>query len=229
VDTDVNDGKDVVGRVFLQPWKNRGTSPLRGFGIGVAATSGEATGALRPYVSVSQVNVFAYLPTVTASGTRSRWSPQGQFYLGPVGILAEYVQATHHVQRVEAGKPTTQAELTNTAWSVTGSVLLTGEDATYANVKPKDFFVPQNGTWGALQLVGRINRLDVDEDTFGGYADPAKSVRQAQAWGLGLNWIWNTNLKYVLDYERTTFRGGAAGDADRPAENSVQTRLQLSF
>jgi hypothetical protein len=36
-------------------------------------------------------------------------------------------------------------------------------------------------------------------------------------------------LGYVLDYEQTRFRGGAAGGADRPTEKSVQTRLQLSF
>jgi len=51
----------------------------------------------------------------------------------------------------------------------------------------------------------------------------------SSAWGAGLNWIWNSNLKYVLDYEQTRFTGGAAGGADRPTENSVQTRLQLSF
>ena len=47
--------------------------------------------------------------------------------------------------------------------------------------------------------------------------------------GVGLNWIWNGNLKYVLDYEHTRFKGGGTTSADRPAENSIQTRLQLSF
>jgi phosphate-selective porin OprO/OprP len=230
VDTDTNDGKELAGRLFFQPWKNKGTSSLRGLGLGVAATTGEATGLLRPYVSVSQVPVFNYLATVTANGDRTRWSPQGFFYLGRVGILAEYVEASHEVQNVVAGQPTTTAELTNSAWSVTGSFLVTGEDASYGSVKPKDFFVPSNGKLGALQLVARYNRLDIDEETFsGGYADRARSVRQASAWGLGLNWIWNNNVKYVLDYEQTSFEGGAAAGADRATEKSVQTRLQLSF
>ena len=72
--------------------------------------------------------------------------------------------------------------------------------------------------------------MDVDEASFnGGFADTAKSVRRACAWGAGLNWIWNSNLKYVLDYERTTFKGGAPEGGHRPTENSVQTPLQLSF
>ena len=68
VDIDTNGGKDLAGRLFLQPWRNKGTSPLRGLGFGVSATTGTATGPLRPYVSVSQVPVFAYAATVTASG-----------------------------------------------------------------------------------------------------------------------------------------------------------------
>jgi len=230
VDTDNNDSKDLAGRLFVQPWRTKGASPLRGVGFGVAGTTGQATGLLRPYVSVSQVPIVAYGAKVTADGDRRRWSPQAWFFGGPFGLLAEYVHVRHDVQIVETGKPTAAATLENTAWSVNGSWLVTGEAATYGNVKPKSFFVPSAGTWGALQLVARFNRLDIDEETFrGGFADPARSVRRADAWGGGLNWIWNDNLKYVLDYERTTFRGGAAEGADRPAENAVQTRLQLSF
>jgi phosphate-selective porin OprO and OprP len=230
VDLDTNGAKDVAGRVLLQPWRTRGNSPLRGLAFGIAATTGKASGPMRPYVSVSQVPVFAYAATVTASGERTRWSPQATFFLGPVGLLAEYMQVRHEVQKVETGKPTTTAELKNSAWNVTGSVLLTGEEASYGSVKPKDFFVPSAGKWGALQLVARLNRFDVDEGTFsGGFADATRSVRQAHAWAVGLNWIWNSNLKYVLDYEQTRFKGGATGGADRPTEKSVQTRLQLSF
>ena len=229
-DTDNNDSKDLAGRLFFQPWRPKGDSPLRGLGFGVAGTTGKATGVLRPYVSVSQVPIVAYGPTVTASGDRRRWSPQMWFFLGPAAVLAEYVEVRHDVQKTESGQPIAAATLTNSAWSVTGSWLVTGESASYSNAKPKSFLVPSAGTWGALQLVARVNRLDVDEESFrGGFADPARSVRRASAWGAGLNWIWNDNVKYVLDYERTTFKGGAPEGGDRPTENSVQTRLQLSF
>jgi phosphate-selective porin OprO/OprP len=208
----------------------KGASPLRGLGFGLSGTTGKANGALRAYTSVSQVTIFSYVATVTASGDRVRFSPQGYFFVGPAGVLAEYVRARHDVERVEAGKPTVTARLSNSAWSVSGSWLLTGEDATYANVNPKNFFVPSARKWGALQLVARVNRLDVDAATFsGGFADATRSVRQAVAWGAGLNWIWNSNVKLVLDYERTRFKGGAIGGADRPTEKSVQTRLQLAF
>ncbi|HEY8150422.1 MAG TPA: porin [Vicinamibacteria bacterium] len=230
IDGDTNDAKDLAGRVFVQPWRTTGTSPLRGLGFGIAGTTGTANGALRGYTSVSQVGVFSYATTVTASGTRRRWSPQASLFVGPVGVLAEYVVARHEVQKVETGKPTTTARLDNSAWNVTGSWLVTGEEATSGNVTPRNFFVPSARKWGALQLVARVNQLRVDDATFsGGYADPTRSVRRATAWAAGLNWIWNQNLKYVLDYEQTRFQGGAAGGADRSPEKSVQTRLQLSF
>jgi phosphate-selective porin OprO/OprP len=230
IDGDTNDAKDLAGRLFVQPWRTRGRSPLRGLGIGIAGTTGTANGALRGYTSVSQISVFSYATTVTASGTRRRWSPQASLFVGPVGVLAEYVAARHEVQNVETGKRTTTARLDNSAWNVTGSWLVTGEDATYGNVKPQDFFVPSARKWGALQVVARVNQLRVDDATFsGGYADTTRSVRRATAWGAGLNWIWNQNLKYALDYEQTRFEGGAAGGADRHTEKSVQTRLQLSF
>jgi phosphate-selective porin OprO/OprP len=230
IDGDTNDAKDLAGRLFLQPWRTKGRSPLRGLGFGIAGTTGTANGALRGYSSVSQVGVFSYGATVTASGTRRRWSPQASLFVGPVGVLAEYVAAQHEVQKVETGKPTTSARLDNSAWNVTGSWLITGEEATFGNVKPENFFVPSARKWGAVQLVARVNRLSVDDATFsGGYADATRSVRRATAWGAGLNWIWNQNLRYALDYEQTRFEGGAAGGADRPTEKSVQTRLQLSF
>jgi phosphate-selective porin OprO/OprP len=230
VDTDNNDSKDLAGRLFVQPWRTKGASLLRGLAFGVAGTTGKATGPLRGYSSVSQVPIFAYAATVTASGDRRRWSPQLSFYLGPAGLLAEYVRASHDIQKTETGTATTHGEVTNSAWSVTGSWLVTGEDASYGSVKPKNFFVPSAGKWGALQLAARFNRLELDEAAFsGGFADPARSVRRATAWGGGLNWIWNDNVKYVLDYERTRFEGGGPEGGDRPTEDGIQTRLQLSF
>jgi phosphate-selective porin OprO/OprP len=180
---------------------------------------------------VSQLVVFSYVAGVTATGDRTRLSPQASFFLGPVGLLAEYVQSKATATRQDSTtQVTTTADVTNKSWSVTGSVFLTGEDATYGSARPKSFFVPSAGTWGAVQLVARVNRIDIDAAAFAnGFADPAKSVSRASAWGVGVNWIWNTNLKYVLDYEQTSFKGGAVAGADRETEKSLQTRLQLSF
>jgi phosphate-selective porin OprO/OprP len=75
-----------------------------------------------------------------------------------------------------------------------------------------------------------VNGFEADADTFAkGYADPSKSARRATAWALGLNWYLNRNVKQALSFERTTFRGGAAGGTDRAAENALVVRAQVSF
>lgn len=59
-------------------------------------------------------------------------------------------------------------------------------------------------------------------------ADPAKSAGRARSWGAGVNWHLNRSVKLALDYERTKFKGGAAG-GDRESEGAVLSRLQLAF
>jgi phosphate-selective porin OprO/OprP len=73
----------------------------------------------------------------------------------------------------------------------------------------------------------------MDEAAFAGgaasFADPSVSARQARAVGGGLNWWLNQNLRWMLDYERTRFEGGAANGANRPDEKALLTRFFLAF
>ncbi len=74
------------------------------------------------------------------------------------------------------------------------------------------------------------NGLEIGTEAFREeIVDPAKSVRKAFAWAVGLNWYLSRNVKQVVDFERTTFNGGAADGADRPAENAFFIRTQVSF
>ena len=46
-------------------------------------------------------------------------------------------------------------------------------------------------------------------------ADREAAASIATGWTVGLNWYLNENLKWMLDYERTSFEGGAAvGDGE---------------
>ncbi len=94
---------------------------------------------------------------------------------------------------------------------------------------PREVFDPAANTWGAFEVVGRVSQLDVDDEAFPTYADPSKYAQSARAWGLGLNWYWNRNVKWMLDYEHTTFDGGEAGGRDREAEDAILVRAQLAF
>jgi phosphate-selective porin OprO/OprP len=225
VDTDLNDGKDLAGRLFLSPFK-RGSSALKDLGLGIAGTTGKQSGPLPAYRSGGQISVITILTGITADGARTRYSPQLSFYTGRFGLLAEYAQSDSKVKKPDGGRYSLKAN----AWQATATIALTGDKAAYAGVRPSQPFDPAKGQWGALELAARVHGFDLDRASIdAGLVDPAKSVRQIFAWALGLNWSLTRNVKQVVDFEHVSFEGGAAGGADRESENNVFIRTQLSF
>jgi phosphate-selective porin OprO/OprP len=179
---------------------------------------------------------FAYTNTTVANGIHWRLSPQAIYYIGPISLLGEYAISEQRVTRSIA--PVTSTTLRNTAWQVAGGWVLTGEDASYSGINPKNPFNLGAGHWGAFQLVGRYGELDIDNKAFPLFANPAVSASAAHAWAVGLNWFLNRNLLVKASYARTTFIGGSGsgstatsppGIITRQPEELFTTRLQLSF
>src|SRR3569832_105918 len=141
-----------------------------------------------------------------------------------VGVLAEYVQSSQDVKL-----NTSTAKLTHKGRNVEVKWVVTGEDASYKSVKPASHFVPGKEGWGAFELGLRYGQLDIDDDAFTAYADPAVSVTQASTTGLVANWYHKHNARVSLDYEQTSFDGGAADGGNRPTEKIVIGRLQLAY
>lgn len=225
-DLDTNDGKDLVGRVLVSPFK-KGSSGLKDLGFGVAGSVGEQEGPLPLYRSGGQLPIVVYVQGVTADGQRSRVVPQLSFYNGPFGLMAEYARNQASVTNAENGQDT---DVTQQAWQTTATWTLTGEPASFTGVRPREPFDPARGHWGAFELAARVNGFEMGDEAFlADLVDPARSVRKAFAWAVGINWYLNRNIKQVVSYERTTFTGGASGGADRPTENALFLRTQLSF
>lgn len=233
-DVDVNDGKDIAGRVFLQPFLKTDLPALQGLGFGVAGTYGQQEGSvsvpnLASFKTPAQQNFFRYnndaaANNVTiAAGKNWRFTPQLYYSWGPVGLLSEYVLSQQKVS-----KNNVLAKLNHQAFQATASVVLTGEKASYKGIKPKKPFQPKLGQWGAVELAGRYHLLDVDDDTFPIFATDTKSATKATSFGGGVNWYLNQNLKLATSYDHTFFKGGAA-TGNRPQEKLVTLRLQVGF
>lgn len=233
------EGKELAARVFTHPFKKSGIEPLQGLGLGVAVTYGDQQGSasspnLGSYKTAGQNTFFSYRnvstnasATAFADGQHLRVAPQAYYYWGRVGLMGEYVISEQEVTRPTA--PTrSHRRLDHTAWQMAGSVLLTDDVSSYKGVNPKKPFDLKTGGGGAWELIARFGQLDVDNDAFPTYADPAKSASHATAWGIGLNWYLNKNVRAYLDYEQTVFDGGTT-PGDRPDEKAVLTRLQLVF
>jgi phosphate-selective porin OprO and OprP len=225
VDRDLDDSKDLEGRIFVSPFK-KGKSALRDLGFGIAGTTGSESGPLTVFRSTGQAAIVTPRDGVSADGTRRRFSPQLSFYRGPFGLVAEYARSASWAKTADG----VRAKLVAGAWQATASFALTGDRASYAGAVPRRPFDPDRGQWGALEIAARVHCLELDRQGFeSGLLDPAISVRRAFAWAVGLNWILTRNVKQVVDFERATFRGGAASGGDRGPETTLLIRTQLSF
>lgn len=238
-DLDFNDDKDILGRVFALPFKTGDIELVRNFGIGFAASWGHKEGDFTTpdvptYKTEGQQTFFAYRAvagdsgTVRAYGNGYRINPQGYWYYGPFGLLGEYVASTQEYGKGGVNQAPVK-ELTSRAWQATASYVVTGESPSFKGLKPRHPVSWTESGLGALELVGRVSNLKVDDDAFPTFADPTKSAHEATTWSAGFNWYLSRNLKWSADYAWTEFKGGAASGGDRPGEKVFFSRIQTAF
>jgi len=193
--SEFNQDKEFTGRLFATPFKDN-DSALAGLGFGIGGTYTDFQGeknlnftdtsaadgtrnGLPSYVSNGQQTFFRYGGGVIADGKRTRIAPQANYYIGPLGIIAEYARVSQEVSKATDGSTAagggninttivagTNKTLHHDAWQVAASYLLTGEDASFKGVKPKRDFDLDKGGWGAWELVGRYSEIELDKDTF---------------------------------------------------------------
>jgi phosphate-selective porin OprO and OprP len=255
-DIDNNDKKDLVARVFTQPFLTSGLPGLKGLGAGIAASYvnevGSVTNTLLPtYKTETQRSFFSYYAPTTstgaaspngtiANGERLRISPQAFYYFKSFGLLSEYVDETQDVSRTlgsGAKALTRRAALKPDSWQLMATYLVTGDDATFGTVVPKRPFAIGEPGWGAVELAARVSELSLDSATFtdvkgvvdSWFADPDAQASKAVAWTLGVNWYLTQNVEWVLNYTTTRFDGGAKDGTDRADERAFFTRFQVAF
>ncbi len=239
VETDSNDGKDAVVRLFTHPFKNQEDSFLKGLGFGLAystGTRGVGSGAIRPYTSNALVNFFSYNANARPDGEHTRLSPQAYFYKGSFGILASYTESQQELVNTATVTPASlRGEFGNLAWAVTTSYVLTGEETGYnTNPRPRQDFSRGNGTWGAWEVAVRVSQLEVDGGSFAGAGAGVFANRQIQAeridaHSFALNWYLSRNLKASINFEHARFDAADGSTADFDDENALLGRVQLSF
>ncbi|MCA9516716.1 MAG: hypothetical protein KC635_17360 [Myxococcales bacterium] len=236
VDVDVDDRFELGGRVTFKPFKPLGVPALADLALGVTGSWGKALGTaaapnVASYKTTGRATWFKYAAgsdlagTTVADGERSRVGGHLDWRVGPVGLFGEVVVSS---QDLRLGDVT--GSVSNVAWQAYASVLLTGERSTRSGVVPAVAFDPRVGGWGALELAVRYGELTVDDAAFDdGFASADASAKKLGTLTVGLNWYWNRVVKLQLNYERTSFEGGAAAGGDRATEDFLGGRLQFNF
>jgi phosphate-selective porin OprO/OprP len=224
-DADTNHGKDLAGRIVVQPFRTTGagaTRPLNGLGFQVGGSVGKQTGTLPTFRTSIGQTYFTYAAGVIADGTRTRVSPAVFYYYKALGAFGEYMRSRQRIART-----TVSDDAVNHGWEVTGSYVLTGETSSDRGVRPRSPFDPQAGHWGALQAIARYTEIEFDGDIFALGLAAAGSAEKARSYTLGVNWYPATVFKYYLTYEHTEFEEGIA--PPRADENAILFRVQLGI
>ncbi|WP_404363430.1 OprO/OprP family phosphate-selective porin [Corallococcus coralloides] len=233
-DANIDDSFGLAARVFALPFKGRAPSFLQGLGLGIAVTRGLQFGTatntgLAPFRSTGQQVIFSYLGNadtgelVTAHGQHLRLTPQGHFYWGSFGLLAEYVRSSQEVRTADA-----RARLHHHAWQTAVSWVFGGR-ASFEGARPAKPFDPKTLTGGALEVAARYHALDLDDAAFPRFANPARSVSEAKGFGVATTFALNRRVRFALNFHRTNYVGGAPDGGDRAPENALLSRCQLTF
>ena len=227
-DAAVNSHRDFAGRIFLTPFQPDAHHPLSGLGFGLGASTGSVDGeALPSFKTFGQNSFFPFASGVTEAGHRTRLAPQAYYYLGSLGLLAEYGLTEEGLQ-----KGTVRREIAFRAWQVQAAVLLTGEKKGFTSPTPKKNFDPKNHGWGAVELAVRVGDFSAEQGIYNyGFATATTTPRRAHEWVGGVNWYLNRLFRTSLDYGNTNFAGGAAAAAggNRPSERVLILRFQINF
>jgi len=234
---DSDAGKDGVARVFVDPVQR----PNLGIGFGVGGTYGLRQGdgdapQLPAYETVGGQSIFRYgrgsRNPVWASGPATRLVPQLYAHAGPLSVLAEFARSTQEISAPalpqEPGSEPADTTVRHRAWQVAASVVLTGEPAAFDRIRPERPFHPSTGQWGALELAGRVQQMQVDDAVFPVFADPQTQAGSVRAYGASINWYLDANVRLLMSYFVSTTERPDGQDL-LSTEHFLVTRFQLAF
>jgi phosphate-selective porin OprO/OprP len=231
--SDFDNEKEAVVRLWATPFKDDAGSPLQGLGFGIAGTYGRAEGTAgrtSGFRTDGQQTIFSYLPSTITDGPNWRITPQLDYRNGPFGLMAEYVISTVNVRPNPTGVLT---ELQNKAWQVSAGYVLTGEKSSYNGVVPAKDFSVANGTWGAVEVAARYANLKIDNSAYPLFANPINNINESNGLGLGLNWYLTKAVRFTFDYYRTEFERFATATPTAAVlkndENTFISRFQIAF
>ena len=242
--TDLNDHKDVDGRIAIRPLNSPDLPGfLHYFQVGVSSGFGIEQEAMSP-ATLKMPDTVPFLnfnSTVRADGIRTRLCPELAYFYGPFGFLAQYYDE-HQDMRPSATGAGYQylTDVPFTGYVFLATMFLTGETRTTWSeqifpLRPFDPRCPvsQPGAW---ELVARVSRLDVGDVFNPGNAqlvNPAKNSNEAMEFTLGFNWYFNGWVRIQFNYEHDMFGQpvalGSLPENDLKSQDSVFTRFQIIF
>lgn len=189
-----NDDKDFAGRIAFIPVKHLtvGSSMTYGKQTSTLDNTGPTTAAGTHFLTFVNPTAGADVQT---NRVRMRAGGDVEWFTGPFSLKGEYV--FNHFRGITFGG-------TSRSWDMHGfsgqtTYILTGEEKSNSQAfVPKKPFNPKEGTWGAIEWVGRLETLRSDQ----GLIDAGFATGTDDLWSLtsGINWYWNRHVQISANY-----------------------------
>jgi phosphate-selective porin len=209
-DTSFSDaGNDFAARLTALPvWSSEGTTYLH---VAASARYYGAAGDQLRYRGKPASNVADdFVDTGRLAGDHA-WHTglEALCNVGGYSLLAEYVRADLSTR--DGSDPTLDGYYVTAGW------VLTGEHRPYDRKAGYARRVLPSGRWGAVELIGRVGRVDLDDGTVrGGTMD---------GWWAGVNWWGSGRFKTSVGYGNIDLdRFGVNGNT-----KTLLTRLQWIY
>lgn len=223
---DDNGAKDIAGRLTLDPFRGREGTILSGLHLGISGTYGDQAKDFsgQTFKTIGGTTFIDFVDDTAHTGDRIRFGTEAGLAAGPASIKAEWTRM--ELEGLELA--TEKEDIDISAWYVSGSYILTGEEKTFGRLSPAQPLDPSNGAWGAWELAARYSVFDADSDLFG--LGMAEGTDRAEAFTVGLNWYLNDSFRVIFDYERTDFDDDVEVDGEMiDNEDAFLMRCQLEF
>src|SRR5262249_29259806 len=109
-DGDNQTDKDFAGRGFAHPFRPFDIPAMKNFGFGVAGTLRQRpreTESNLNYKTEGRSNFYQYVSAanVTGKGDQWRFVPQAYYYVGPFGMMGEYLRTESHIKGTLGAAP----------------------------------------------------------------------------------------------------------------------------
>jgi phosphate-selective porin len=209
-------GPSVAARVSGNLFRLLPIRRLRSATVGVAYTTSDVPEGLNSLRAESVWGTKKFFDRVYVKGRRQRLGAQFDWTPGPVGVKAEWMQSREQ-RNGQSNRNEDLSDLIGTAWYVTGSWFVTGEDKGN-NLKVKHPFL--RGGVGAIELAVRYDELEFRSASTTGtaFTNPRADHLVPNAdgvWTFGVNWTtskWtrvqlNAIHEDFLDPKRTPDNG----------------------
>ena len=162
----------------------------------------------------------AFVDTPQFSEEDNMWHLEAAFVWGPFSMQGEYAEleadGARFTRSANLTDPVTPVNPTYTGWYVDASWYLTGETRNYeaaegifGRTKVKNPVWGGSGGWGAWQIAGRYDVLDLsDKAEDMNLAYNCVECGEQQTWLFGLNWLLTDYTALKLQVSQSHITGG---------------------